>query len=215
MSGMKRLNKILYLAVCVCISLPSFAQGDAKSKEILDAMSSKYEKLESFKAAITYSQPGSKPMKGDVTFKGKKFRLKLADQEIFTDGKVLASYMSDSKEVTLQEFDASVGGDLDPTQIYSAYKKGYKYAYLNQKKQGSNVYDVIELTSTNKTSPVDKVEIWVNQADKLIGSWTIKQKNGEKTSYKIDQFQSNVAVADTYFSFNPKQFPGVEVIDLR
>ena len=212
---MKHLNKVLFVVICLLISLPNYAQGDAKSKAILDAMSNKYEKLESFKAAITYTQSGSNSMKGDVTFKGKKFRLKLADQEIFTDGKVLASYMSDSKEITLQEFDASVSGDLDPTQIYSAYKKGYKYAYLHQKKQGAKVYDVIELTSTNKTSPVDKVEIWVSQSDKSIGSWTIKQKNGEKTSYKIDQFQPNVAVSDTYFSFNPKQFPGVEIIDLR
>jgi outer membrane lipoprotein-sorting protein len=212
---MKHLSKILLVVIGVFISLPNFAQGDAKAKAILDAMSNKYEKLESFKASLTYTSSGGKPMKGDVTFKGKKFRLKLADQEIFSDGKVLATYMSDSKEITLQEFDASASGDLDPTQIYSAYKKGYKYNYLHQKKQGNTTYDVIELSSTNKTSPVDKVEIWVGQSDKLIGSWTIKQKNGEKTAYKIDQFQANVTVADTYFAFSPKQFPGVEIIDLR
>jgi outer membrane lipoprotein-sorting protein len=191
------------------------AQGDKKSTAILDAMSTKYEKIKSFKATFTYTPEGGKALKGDATVKGTKFRLKMAGQEIFNDGKLMATYIKETNEVNLQDFDPSAGGDLDPTRIYSAYKKGFKYAFLQEKKEGAQTYEVVELTSTGKSSQVDKVQIQVNKADKSINSWKIFQKNGQKVTYKVEQFQPDVAVADTYFTFNAKQFPGVEVVDLR
>jgi len=216
---MKRLGIISFVFTVVAFSSTLLttvkAQGDKKSTAILDAMSTKYEKIKSFKAIFTYTPEGGKPLKGDATVKGTKFRLKMAGQEIFNDGKLMATYIKETNEVNLQDFDPSAGGDLDPTRIYSAYKKGFKYAFLQEKKEGAQTYEVVELTSTGKNSQVDKVQIQVNKADKSINSWKIFQKNGQKVKYKVEQFQPDVAVADTYFTFNAKQFPGVEVVDLR
>lgn len=216
---MKRLGIISFVFTVVAFSSTLLttvkAQGDKKSTAILDAMSTKYEKIKSFKAIFTYTPEGGKPLKGDATVKGTKFRLKMAGQEIFNDGKLMATYIKETNEVNLQDFDPSAGGDLDPTRIYSAYKKGFKYAFLQEKKEGAQTYEVLELTSTGKNSQVDKVQIQVNKADKSINSWKIFQKNGQKVTYKVEQFQPDVAVADTYFTFNAKQFPGVEVVDLR
>jgi len=216
---MKKIRiSICFLAAAaffIIISNSAQAQGDKKSTAILDAMSSKYQKIKSFKALFTYTPDGGKPLKGDVTAKGTKFRLKMAGQEIYNDGKLMATYIKETNEVNLQDFDPSATGDLDPTKIYSAYKKGFKYAFLEEKKEGNQVYEVVELTSTNAKSQVDKVQIHVNKADKSIGNWKIFQKNGEKVTYKVEQFQPDVAVADTYFTFNAKQYPGVEVVDLR
>jgi len=197
------------------ISADANAQGDKKSTAILDAMSSKYQKIKSFKAAFTYTPDGGKSLKGDVTAKGTKFRLKMAGQEIYNDGKLMATYIKETNEVNLQDFDPSASGELDPTKIYSAYKKGFKYAFLEEKKEGNEMYDVVELTSTNKNSQVNKVQIQVSKKDNSIRNWKIFQKNGEKVTYKVDQFQPDVAVADNFFTFNAKLYPGVEVVDLR
>lgn len=216
---MKRLRIVSFVLSVVLFSgallTTARAQGDKKSTAILDAMSNKYQKIKSFKAVFTYTPDGGKPLKGDATVKGTKFRLKMAGQEIFNDGKLMATYIKETNEVNLQDFDPSAGGDLDPTRIYSAYKKGFKYAYLNEKKEGAKTFDVVELTSTGKNSQVDKVQIEVSKADNSINSWKIFQKNGQKVTYKVEQFQPDVTVADNFFTFNAKQFPGVEVVDLR
>lgn len=216
---MKSLRNSAFLIAVTCITLlgavDGHAQGDKKSSAILEAMSSKYQKIKSFKAVFTYTPKGEKPLKGEATVKGTKFRLKMAGQEIFNDGKLMATYIKETNEVNLQDFDPSAGGDLDPTRIYSAYKKGFKYAFLKEKKEGAKELEVVELTSTNKNSQVNKVEIEVNKADKSISSWKIFQKNGQEVTYKVDQFQPDVNVADSYFAFNSKQYPGVEVVDLR
>ena len=210
-----RINACLLVAMLIFVGSAAFAQGDKRSSAILEAMSNKYQKIKSFKAAFTYSPEGGKPLKGEATVKGTKFRLKMAGQEIFNDGKLMATYIKETNEVNLQDFDPTAGGDLDPTRIYSAYKKGFKYAFVKEKKEGAKSLEVVELTSTNKSSQVDKVQIEVNKADKSINSWKIFQKNGQQVTYKVDQFQPDVAVADTYFTFNAKQYPGVEVVDLR
>jgi outer membrane lipoprotein-sorting protein len=212
---MKQVKVISLMLSFVLLTSSLYAQGDKKSTAILDAMSSKYQKIKSFKAIFTYTPDGGKALKGDATVKGTKFRLKMAGQEIFNDGKLMATYIKETNEVNLQDFEPTAGGELDPTKIYSAYKKGFKYAFLKEEKEGSQVYDVVELTSTNKSSQVGKVEIHVNKKDKSIWRWKIFQKNGQKVDYKVEQFQPDIAVADNFFTFNAKQYPGVEVVDLR
>ncbi len=216
MNYLKRTPITLFVTLlCFGFVFNAMAQGDKKSTAILDAMSSKYQKLNSFKAQFTYTADGGKPLKGDVTVKGSKYKLKVAGQEIYNDGKLMATYIKETNEVNLQDFDPAEAGELDPTKIYSAYKKGYKYAYLQEKKVGNRAVDVIELTSTSKNSQVAKVQLWIDKIDKTIKTWKIFQKNGNSVDYKVDQFQPNVAVTDNFFTFNTKQYPGVEVIDLR
>ncbi|WP_275975545.1 LolA family protein [Dyadobacter chenwenxiniae] len=211
-----RISACFFAAMVILGSATSAsAQGDKKSSAILEAMSNKYQKIKSFKAVFTYTPEGGKPLKGEATVKGTKFRLKMAGQEIFNDGKLMATYIKETNEVNLQDFDPTATGDLDPTKIYTAYKKGFKYAFLKEEKEGAKSLEVVELTPTKKDSQVNKVQIAVNKADKSINSWTIFQKNGQEVTYKVNDFQPDVAVADSYFAFNSKQYPGVEVVDLR
>ncbi|NIJ55831.1 LolA family protein [Dyadobacter arcticus] len=206
---------IAIVMIALLTSFSSNAQGDKKSSAILEAMSKKYQQIKSFKAIFTYTPKGEKSLKGEATVKGMKFRLKMAGQEIFNDGKLMATYIKETNEVNLQDSDPTAGGDLDPTKIYSAYKKGFKSIFLKDKKEGSKNLEVVQLTSTNKSSQVDKVEIEVNKADRSINSWKIFQKNGQEVVYKVEQFQPDVTVSDSFFAFNAKQYPGVEVVDLR
>jgi outer membrane lipoprotein-sorting protein len=73
---MKKLRKIITMfAVAAFLTSAAHvasAQGDKKSTAILDAMSSKYQKIKSFKANFTYTPEGGKPLKGEVTTKGRK-----------------------------------------------------------------------------------------------------------------------------------------------
>ena len=69
------MNKILYLATCLLAVLfmtapRAFAQQDPKAREILDAMSSKYQKMGAFKSDFTYTMENpSEEINED--FKGK------------------------------------------------------------------------------------------------------------------------------------------------
>lgn len=191
------------------------AKIDSKAEAILTAMSKKYEDLKSYKATFNYATEGGKDIKGDVTVKGEKFRLKVAGQEIFNDGKMMATYVKETNEVNLQDYDPAELGDLNPTQIFTAYKKNYKYRFLKESKEGGQTYETIELAPTSSYAKIAKVQIKVNKADKAIKSWDILMSDGQHVIYTITSFQPNVNVADSYFTFDTKKYPGVEVVDLR
>lgn len=166
---MKKIHGVLLVlaaALFVSMASPVLAQNDKKAAAILDAMSNKYKNLKSYKAAFTYNPEGGRAMKGDATVKGERFRLKLAGQEIFNDGKIMATYIKETNEVNIQDYDPAEIGDLNPTQIYTAYKKGYKYSFVKESKEGGQTYETVQLVPTTQYSKVAKVLIKVNKADK-------------------------------------------------
>lgn len=195
-----------------------FAQTDKKAGSILDAMSNKYKNMGSFNVAFTYTNEGAaakETMKGDATVKGVKFRLKMAGQEIFNDGKTMTTYIKETNEATINNYDPKEVGDIDPTKIYTIYKKGYKYMFIEEVTESGKIYEVVELTPEKKDSKVAKVQIKVDKKDKSVKSWKITQRSGQRVVFKVDKFVPNVKVNDNYFAFDTKQYKGVEVVDLR
>ena len=209
---MRKLAWILGLTLFAV--LPAVAQKDKRAQAILDAMSSRYQALKSYQASFAYSGAGASE-KGDLTVKNDKFRLLVGGQEVYTDGKTMSTYLKESNEVNVQDYDASSSGELNPTQIYSLYKKGYNYRFLKEQKQGGRTLEVIELVPTQPKSAITNVQISVDKADKSIRSWVITNKGGKKTAYTITKFTPNVNVPDSYFVFDKSKHPGVEVVDLR
>ncbi len=192
------------------------AQNDKRATAILDAMSNKYKTMTSFKVAFTYTNEGAKEtLKGDATVKGTKFRLKMAGQEIFNDGKVMTTYIKESNEATINNYDPKEVGDIDPTKVYTIYKKGYKYVFIEEVTESGRVYEVVELSPEKKESKVSKVQIKVDKKDKSVKSWKVIQRTGQRLVFKVDKFTPNVKVEDKFFAFDATQYKGVEVIDLR
>jgi outer membrane lipoprotein carrier protein len=215
-----------YLAIILLFSIGHFFSvaselplqtpaSKTKAGLILDAMSKKYAKIPNFSAAFTYNTEGLKETyKGDVTVKGKKFKLKLAGQELYNNGAIVSTYIKESNEVNISNFDPTEEG-INPAKIYTIYKKGYKYAFIEEQKSGSNIYEVVELTPEKTTSQVAKVRITVDKKDKSVKSWKITTKDGKKQVFKVDKFTPITTIADSFFTFDKSKFPGVEVVDLR
>lgn len=206
------------LSLTVLITLPALAQKDKRAQGILDAMSKKYKSLKSYQAAFTYASVGAganESYKGDLTVKNEKFRLVLGGQEVFTDGKTMSTYIKESNEVNVQDYDQNETSELNPTQIYTIYKRGFDYRFLKEQKQGGRTLEVIELKPNREKSPIATVQISVDKADKSVRNWLIVNKDGKRTTYTITKFTPNANVPDSYFVFDKGKYPGVEVVDLR
>jgi outer membrane lipoprotein carrier protein len=195
----------------------SISQGNAqnpKAGSIIDAMQQKYKTMKSFAATFTYGLEGAKQaMQGSITVKGQKYRLKLAGQELFNNGKEVSTFIKETNEVNISDYEPSEN-DLNPAKIYSFDKKSYKYTFVQEVKEGGVTYEIIEL-APEKKGQVTKVKIKLNKADKSVKSWTITDKNGKRQSFNIVKFTPNANVDDKFFSFDKAKYPGVEVNDLR
>jgi outer membrane lipoprotein carrier protein len=205
----------LLVLVSFTKSIAQNATTKAKATAILDAVSKKYAAIPGFNASFTYGADGAKAgMKGDVTVKNKKFRLKLAGQEIYNNGATVSTYIKETNEVNISTFDPAEEG-INPAKIYTIYKKGYNYNFVGETKEGAATYENVELIPQKANGQVKKLLLVINKVDKSVKSWKITGKDNKVQTFRIDKFTPNKTLTDAYFTFDKKNYPGVEVIDLR
>jgi outer membrane lipoprotein-sorting protein len=193
----------------LCLSISVFAQSN-KAVSLIDGMQKKYKAMGSFSANFTYQTEGAATMSGSITVKGTKFRLKTAGQEIFNNGKEVATYIKEINEVNISSFDPSEG-DLNIAKIYTFDKKAYK---VSLKGESAGVATV-ELAPVAKGTQVKSITLKIKTKDQSINEWTIVNKEGKKQYYKVSKLNPKANAEDKFFTFDKKAFPGVEVNDLR
>lgn len=203
------MKKIVLFLICLWISNLMFGQSN-KAMNLVDGMQKKYKSLGSFSANFSFQTDGGSVMTGTISVKGLKYRLKTAGQEIFNNGKEVATYIKEINEVNLASFDPSEG-DLNPAKIYSFDKKSYKASFLSE----SGGIAAIELVPISKSTQVTKLILKMGTSDFTVREWTILNKTGKKQNFKVTKFNAKEAIDEKYFNFDRKAFPGVEINDLR
>ena len=197
------------LLLFIGLSFSVFAQSN-KAISLIDGMQKKYKAMGSFSANFTYQTEGAATMSGSITVKGTKFRLKTAGQEIFNNGKEVATYIKEINEVNISSFDPTEG-DLNPAKIYTFDKKAYKVTLKGE----SGGFATVELAPVAKGTQVKNITLKINSKDLSVNEWTIINKAGKKQYFKVAKLNPKANADDKLFSFDKKAFPGVEVNDLR
>ncbi|MFN8335650.1 MAG: outer membrane lipoprotein carrier protein LolA [Cyclobacteriaceae bacterium] len=213
------MKKFIFLVLALVAATAAFAQYDPQALATLDAMSQKYKAYTSFEANITTTMTNEtegvkEEYKGKITVKGDKYRLVMTEQEIINNGTTQWTYIPSAKEVTIDNYDANTS-EINPSKIYEIYKKGFKYLHNGERTEGGVTVEEIDLVPEKKDAQFFKIKMIINKKDRSIQSWTMMEKNGTNYKYSISKFTPNVTVADTFFAFDTKKYPGVEVIDLR
>lgn len=197
----------------------TFAQYDDKARTILDNMSDKYKSILAYEATFTQTLQNTQAdinedFSGKITVKGEMFRLDMGGQEIINNGKTVWTYIPEVNEVNIDNYNPQ-DGEMTPSKIYAAYKNGYKYIYLEEKKMGGKSYDVIDLVPEDTNDPFFKIRLTIDQKGSVLKSWTMFDKSGNHYIYDISEFKILNDIKDTYFHFDKAKYNGVEVVDLR
>ncbi|HCN84541.1 MAG TPA: gliding motility protein [Sphingobacteriaceae bacterium] len=197
------------------------AQTDATAKAILAQVSKKYRSYDIIKTDFTYTldNPQAKMKEtqaGTIYVKSKtnKYKIILKDQELISDGKTQWNYLKTDKEVQVSNFENDPNS-INPAKIFTIYEKGYKYVSSDDTKINGKIYNVIDLTPLDTKSSYFKIRLNIDRTTRQIGSAVIFDKNGNKYTYTIGSFTPNFKASESIFTFDAKQHPGVEVVDLR
>jgi len=216
------MNKnFLIAALILAMSNMVLAQQDPKAREILDAMSSKYKSISSFKADLSYTMTNltegiDEQYKGTIAVKGDMYRLMMQDQEIYNDGSTVWTFLPnlDEPEVTIDNNNPE-GGDITPSSIFNIYKEGYKYLYLNTTNVEGKTYDIVDLVPNDKDAQYFKVRIEIGAQDRLLRTFTLFDREGSEYTYLITNFKSDVNLSDSYFRFDTSELTEDQIIDIR
>lgn len=218
---MKKVYALLFLAFTVfSVDAQSAGKNDPDAKKILDAVSARFKSFKTAKASFVYQVENSagkvmSSRKGTVYMKGTKYRISIAGQEIFCDGSNVWTYDKSANEVTITKLDTE-NSTLTPQKMFTNfYDADFLYKLNGEKKQGTKMIQEIEMTPTDKRKQFHKVYVYVDKAGKTINGTRVLENNGNRYSIMVSSLTTNAAIADNYFVFDAKKFPGVEIVDLR
>lgn len=215
---MKKLVYILFALGYLQIQVAN-AQVDKKAAAILSGVSAKYKSYKSINVdfAYTLENPSAKikeTQTGNLILSGAKYRLNIAGQEVICDGKTTWTYMKEAKEVQVNSVDANEDG-IKPAEIFTMYDKGFLIKFVNESQVGAKVMQNLELTPTDKSKAFFKIKLTVDKSAKQLVKSIIFDKNGNRYTYVIKNFNANTAVSPSTFTYDAKKYPGVELVDLR
>ncbi|MDX2302049.1 MAG: outer membrane lipoprotein carrier protein LolA [Microscillaceae bacterium] len=219
MKNIRLLNCFLTTILLWGSTFAAFAQNDPKAISILDKVKEKYQAMKAFTADFTFNLTNktggvNETYNGKIYVKGDRYHLILPEQEVITDGKTQWTYLKDSKEVNITEYEPEAN-EITPNRIYTVYESDYLAAFIEDEVENGKAYEIIELKPKNLNSPFFKIRLKIVKDTKSIKSWEIFEKNNSRYLYTVKHF-ATVKVGDTYFRFDPTKYPkDIEVVDLR
>ena len=208
------IRKALTVAIMAATALSTFGQT---AREVLDATAARMTREGAVKATFKATQfQGTTPTEettGTMLIDGRKFHLTTNDLQAWFDGKQQWSMLADATEANLTEPTESELATTNPAMLIGIYKKGYTASLSQGTLRGKPTY-VVHLHATSAKAEFSDIVIDTERATYTPMCIRARQ-NGNWVRLAILSFQGRQKASQADFQFPAKQYPNVEVIDLR
>ena len=213
-------RRILFTIAAFFVVLSGYAQNtDGGANEMLKKVSAKYQAYTSmqFHYTLKTTKDGKtlNTSQGDFALKGNKYRTTFSDQTYFCDGTSIWNYQKSSNEVSVYEYDPSDDENMmNPQIILKNWEKQFRAKYIRGEFNNNISTALIDLTPKTAQSYY-RIRLFINKANNQILRIALYEKDNTIYTYHIEQFKTNITLADSYFVFDKSKYPGVEVNDMR
>jgi len=194
----------LLLLVSVCVS----AQSSAQAMKVLNKTASVVGRKGGAQANFNISGKKIGAQSGTIAIKGNKFQARTRKAIVWYNGKTQWSYLKMTNEVNVSNPNEAKRMSMNPYTFISMYKNGYN---LSMTKSGSSY--VVHMVAQNKKRSVQEAYITINK--RTYTPSLVKMRQGNDWTYiSVNNFRA-VNQPDSKFTFNAKDFPKADIIDLR
>src|SRR5690606_6535997 len=105
---------------------------------------------------------------------------------------------------------------LSPTNILTLWEKGFKYKFDKESTLNGNTVNIVNLYPEDpEEKTFHTIQLFVDKSKNEMKQIMIKGKDGTDFIYVINNFKTNQPINENKFTFNSKEHPGIDVIDLR
>lgn len=218
---MKKISSVMMVMAAMIFTVQAqlpkgIGNSDPNAKKILDAVSAKFKSFKSVQSKFSLKIENSigkvlGVKSGTVYMKGTKYRINVTGQDIYCDGSNVWTVDKAAKEVTISKLDPS-NNTITPQKLFTNfYDKDFLYK-LNSDAKG---VQEIELTPIDKSKLFHKVIVYISKATQTITSTKVFEKAGNRYTYSVSGMNTSGTLAEVLFVFEQKNYPGMEVVDLR
>lgn len=146
--------------------------------------------------------------KGKAWLQGEAYRIEMADQQTFSDGKTIWSYLIDEEEVMVSN--ASEGEDNTPLKLLTSLDQNYAATIAKIDEKG-----VATIEMANPKGQFRRITLKINTKATEIKGVDIYAEDGSKVVLTVEEMKFDQDLDDKFFTFDEKAHPNVDVIDMR
>jgi outer membrane lipoprotein-sorting protein len=198
-------------------------EHDARAKATLEKMRKKYEAMKTIEAdfslTIEVPEKTTEQQTGKLIQKGRKYRLRLKDRTLVSDGKSAWLYLEKNKEVQINDAEEEAegsGGISSPGDLLKAYEwDDYIYALTQELQEKGRLVQHIEFKPVAKDAEYAKIRLVIDKNSLDIVSIKSFGKDGIRYTLTINKITPDREVPDATFSFSKKDCPDCRFEDLR
>jgi outer membrane lipoprotein-sorting protein len=201
------MKKTLLLNMLLLFCMGVFAQNSQQAMKVLNKTAAVVGRKGGAQADFTVSGKKTGTQTGTIAIKGNMFQARTKKAIIWYNGKTQWSYLKMTNEVNISTPNEAKRMSMNPYTFISMYKNGYN---LSMTTKGGNY--VVHMVAQNKKRSVPEAYITISKSYKP-SVVRMRQGNDWTTIYVNNFVAKNQP--NSKFSFNAKDFPKADVIDLR
>ncbi len=211
---MKRINVIL---LTILLSQITFGQTDPEAEKILDRFSSTALSAPSVSMnfrliTANIAENSIDTTAGAIVMAKNNYRLELPGNITWFNGSLSWNYLVAEKEVTITKPDRKDDSFMSkPSSIFTLYKNGYKTHLIEQNSSSCT----IDLYPEDINSELIRIRLTINKNAATLTGAEYRRKDGVSIFLIVDSYDLKTSYDQDFFTFNPKEHKGVEVIDMR
>lgn len=214
---------IILLSFAAKAQAPTSA-GDVSDPEairLLEQIKSNYDSHKShlieFDFIIELPGEAVQTQKGTLLQSGEKFELDIDSRKIISDNKTVWLYLKEDNEVQINDADFGDDGEyMSPNSIFKLYQSdAFVFAVFQHLYEEGKAVTQIECKPKDADSEYAKMRLTVVDKGPEVKRFKIFAKDGSRYTMVLKTHQTDVPLKPGAFSFNPAQYIGIIVEDLR
>lgn len=202
------MKRIFLFALMSILTMGISAADNMTARKVLDKTAAVVGKKSGAQAQFHIANAKLGNASGTIAIKGNKFNARTADATVWFNGKTQWTYMKNTDEVNVTTPTQAQQTQMNPLTFINMYKSGYKLSM----KTVEGKYEV-RMVAENKSRSVQEMYIVVNPKTFVPTQVRMRQKDSW-TTINISNFKATPQ-SDAVFTFNKKDFPSAEIVDLR
>lgn len=201
-------HQIALLIAVFALGLSAYAEESAST--IMQRCADKFKATPALTARFAIANT-AKPVSGTFTMSRSRFRLSTPPMSIWYDGKTQWTYIDDNKEVNISEPTREELMESNPFEVITSFNSHYRCRKLKSA-AGTNV---IELTPKSPGQAIAIAKITISKATGWPTAISVTFDGGNSTSVAIADIKPVESLPAQTFTFDKKEYPNAEIVDLR
>ncbi len=191
---------------------------EEKGINILEEARDKIKSYNSLIINFTYEETSSqknndKSFTGKIYIEGEKYFMTFDEHEYISDGETAWACLKDVGEIHISSVE-NMDHSMNPIYLLDEFQEHYRAKFIREEiHEGESVYIIDAIPG--KPRAIFKYRPVIKADDKMLAYIVAYDRHGGDYTIHFDEFKKNPEISKDKFSFDKKEYPGMDIIDLR